>query len=67
LIRLLSIGLRVLTLLEWGVRWRLATAKRTSAGLYVGNPTQATAYPTAECLLETFQGLMLTTIREGRS
>jgi transposase len=37
LIRLLSIGLRVLTRLEFGVRQRLATAKTPLAGLYVGN------------------------------
>jgi transposase len=51
LIRLLSIGLRVLTLLEFGVRRRLAAAKTTLGGLYVGNPKRATAHPTAERLL----------------
>jgi transposase len=66
LIRLLSIGLRVLTLLEFGVRQRLATAKTLLAGLYVGNPKRATAHPTAERLLEAFQDLTLTLIREGR-
>jgi transposase len=66
LIRLLSIGLRVLTLLEFGVRRRLARAKTTLAGVYVGNPTRATAHPTAERLLEAFQGLTLTILREGR-
>jgi transposase len=66
LIRLLSLGLRALTLLEFGVRRRLATAKTTLAGLYVGNPKRATAHPTAERLLEAFQGLTLTVIREGR-
>jgi transposase len=66
LIRLLSLGLRFLTLLEFGVRRRLATAKTTLAGLYVGNPTRATAHPTAERLLEAFQGLTLAIIREGR-
>jgi transposase len=66
LIRLLSIGLRVLTLLEFGVRRRLATAKTTRGGLYMGNPKRATARPTAERLLEAFQGLTLTIIREGR-
>jgi transposase len=66
LIRLLSLGLRVLTLLEFGVRQRLATAKTTLAGLYVGNPKRATPHPTAERLLEAFQGLTLTLIREGR-
>jgi transposase len=66
LIRLLSLGLRVLTLLEFGVRQRLATAKTTLAGLYIGNPKRATAHPTAERLLEAFQGLTLAVIREGR-
>jgi transposase len=66
LIRLLSIGLRVLTLLEFGVRQRLATAKTPLAGLYIGNPQRATAHPPAERLLEACEGLTLTLIREGR-
>jgi transposase len=66
LIRLWSIGLRVLTLLEFGVRRRLAMTKTKLAGLYVGNPKRATIHPTAERLLEAFQGLTLTIIRQGR-
>jgi transposase len=66
LIRLLSIGLRVLTRLEFGVRRRLAAAKATLGGLSVGNPKRATAPPTAERRLEAFQGLTLTILREGR-
>jgi transposase len=66
LIRLLSVGLRVLTLLEFVVRRRL-TAERTGlTGLYDGNPKRATARPTTERLLQRFQGLTLTIIREGR-
>ena len=66
LIRLLSVGLRVLTLLEFVVRQRL-TAERTGlAGLYAGNPTRPTARPTTERLLKRFQGVTLTIIREGR-
>ena len=38
LIRLLSLGLRVLTLLEFGVRRRLARANTTLAGLYCRQP-----------------------------
>jgi transposase len=53
-IRLLSIALRVLTLLEFGVRRRLAMAKTTLDGVYIGNPKRATARPTAERLLEAF-------------
>jgi transposase len=66
LIHLWSIGLRVLTRLEVGVRRRLATARTPLNGLYVGSPKRATARPTAERRLEAFQGLTLTIIREGR-
>jgi transposase len=66
LIRLLSIGLRVLTLLEFVIRRRLATERTGLAGLYVGNPKRATARPTTERLLERFDGLTLTILREGR-
>jgi transposase len=66
LIRRLSIGLRVLTLLEFVVRQRMAAAHTGLAGLYTGNPQRTTARPTAERLLERFQELTLTIIREGR-
>lgn len=66
LIRLLSVGLRVLTLLECGVRQRLAAARTALAGRYAGNPKRATARPTTERLLKRFEGLTLTIIREGR-
>src|SRR4030095_16197338 len=66
LIRLLSIGLRVLTLLEFVVRRRLATEESALAGRYTGNQKRATAHPTAERLLESFEGLTLTIIWEGR-
>jgi len=66
LIRLWSIGLRVLTLLECGVRQHLARAQTKLEGLSVGNPKRSTTHPTAERLLEAFQGLTLTLIREGR-
>lgn len=66
LIRLLSVGLRVLTLLEFVVRQRLAAAGTMLAGLYAGNPKRATARPTTERLLKAFEGLTLTIIREGR-
>ena len=64
--RLWSLGWRVLTRLECGVRRRWAMAQTTLDGLSVGHPTRATARPTAERLLEAFQGLTLTLLREGR-
>jgi transposase len=66
LIRLLSVGLRVLTLLEFVVRQRLAAARTALVGRYAGNPKRATDRPTTERLLKRFEGLTLTIIREGR-
>jgi len=65
-IRLVSLGVRGLTRLECGGRWRLAMTKTRRQGLSGGNPPRATAQPTAARLLEAFQGLTLTSIREGR-
>ena len=48
LIRLFSIALRVLTLVEVVVRRRLAAAGETLSGLYAGNAKRETARPTAE-------------------
>jgi transposase len=63
LIRLLSIALRVLTLVEFVVRRQLAAAGATLAGLYVGNAKRETARPTAERLLEAFQEVTLTVVQ----
>src|SRR5215471_8904987 len=62
LIRLLSIALRVLTLLEFVGRRQLATAGAQLAGLYAGNAKRDTARPTAERLLEAFREITLTII-----
>jgi transposase len=62
LIRLLSIALRVLILLEFVGRWQLALEKTKIAGLYAGNAKRETARPTAERLLEAFQEITLTVI-----
>jgi transposase len=64
LIRLLTIALRVLTLLEFVVRRRLAQDGELLTGLYAGNPKRATARPTSERLLEAFRGITLTIIVE---
>ncbi len=64
LIRLLAIGLRVLTLLEFVVRRSLAAEGRKLSGLYAGNPKRETARPTAERLLGAFQEITLTVIQE---
>jgi transposase len=59
---LLSIALRVLTLLEFVVRRQLRADGATLAGLYAGNPKRETARPTAERLLEAFQEVTLTVV-----
>jgi transposase len=64
LVRLLSIALRVLTLLEFVVRRRLAQEGAALAGLYAGNPKRATTHPTTERLLEAFQEITLTLVVE---
>ncbi len=64
LIRLLTIALRVLTLLEFIVRRNLTINGETLAGLYAGNPKRATMRPTAERLLEALREINLTVIQE---
>ncbi len=65
LIRLLSLALRVLTLLEFVGRRQLAAEGAKLAGLYAGNPRRETARPTAERLLEAFEGITLTVVVKG--
>jgi len=63
LIRLLTIGVRVLTLVEFVVRRRLEQNGTAVAGLYAGSPTRTTTRPTAERLLEAFGNLTLTSVQ----
>lgn len=65
LIHLLSIGLRILTLIEYQVRTGLAERQEKLAGLYAGNPKRTTQRPTAEALLIAFKGIYLSTITIG--
>jgi transposase len=65
LLRLLTIGLRILTLLEFGARRQLHEEGQKLTGLYAGNPARATARPTTELMLRAFEGLTLTRLRAG--
>lgn len=65
LIRLLSLGLRVLTLVEFTVRQRLQQEGTRLSGLYPGNPKRATARPTTEMMLRVFTGLTLVLLDES--
>ncbi len=65
LIRLLSLGLRILTLVEFEVRRQLQKTKTDLAGLYAGQPKRATTHPTTEQLLRAFKNVTLTAWRTG--
>ena len=62
MVRLLSLGLRVLAGVEFVARKALAQSRSRLEGLYAGNPKRATARPTTERLLEAFAGITLTVI-----
>ncbi len=63
LTHLLSLALRVLTLMEFVVRRSLKQQGATLAGLYKDNPRRATATPTAERLLQAFVPITLTQVQ----
>jgi transposase len=60
LMHLLSLGLRILTLIEFVVQRRLKEEGEELVGLFPGNPKQATARPTTERILMAFKPLSLT-------
>jgi transposase len=59
LVHLLSIGLRVLTLVEYVVRRSLEATGEPLRGVYAGQPGRQTRRPSAELLLGAFRGLDL--------
>jgi transposase len=63
LVRLLSLALRVLTVVEHVVRRQLQVSGETLSGLYAGNPKRQTARPTTERLLKAFRGITLTVVQ----
>ena len=63
LVRLLSIALRVLCLVEFAVRKALQGEGAKLGGIYAGNPKRATAKPTTEMMLNAFRGLNLIVVR----
>lgn len=69
LTRLLTLALRLLTLLETQVRRGLAQTQEAIAGLYEGSPTRTTERPTGTRILHAFARaqITLTHVRMGRS
>lgn len=59
-VHLLSLGLRILTLIEFVVRRQLKAQGDSLVGLHPENPQKATTRPTTERLLKAFDNLTLT-------
>jgi transposase len=62
LVLLLSLALRVLTLLQWVVRQKLQQSGEPLRGLYPGQAGRQTSSPSAELLLRAFRGISLTVV-----
>jgi len=60
LVHLLSLGLRILTLIEFVVRRQLKVEGESMVGLHPENPKKATTRPTTERLLKVFDNVTLT-------
>jgi transposase len=60
LVLLLSLALRLLTLIEYTVRRKLHETGAKLKGVYPGQPGRQTSRPSAELLLEAFKGISLT-------
>jgi transposase len=59
LVRLLTIALRILCLVEFEVRKTLQEQNEKLDDIYAGNPKRATATPTTEMMLKAFRGITL--------
>jgi transposase len=62
LVYLLSLALRVLTLLEWVVRQRLRQEGTKLQGVYAGQPGRQTARPSAELLLGVMKTISVSVV-----
>lgn len=63
---LLTIALRLFTLVEFVVRQQLQAQEQPQlAGLYAGNPKRTTSNPTTEQLLRAFNGVTLYLLKDG--
>lgn len=62
LVYLLSLALRVLTLVEWQVRQRLQQQGAKLKGIYAGQPGRQTARPSAELLLSVLKTISVSVI-----
>jgi hypothetical protein len=59
LVLLLSVALRLRSVVEWQVSKKLHESKETLKGLYPGQPGRQAKNPSAELLLQAFKGISL--------
>jgi transposase len=62
LVYLLSVALRVLSLVEWAVRERLREGKAKLRDIYAGQPGRQTARPSAELLLRAMRAISVSVV-----
>jgi transposase len=62
LVYLLSVALRVLSLVEWSVRERLRKEKKKLRDVYAGQPGRQTARPSAELLLRAMRAISVSVV-----
>ena len=65
LTHLLTLGVRVLTLIEFVARRSLKQDQSALKGMYPGQPQKCTASPTVERILQSFSNISLSIIRSG--
>jgi transposase len=65
LVYLLSLALRVLTLVEWVVRERLRQERAKLQGIYAGQPGRKTDRPSAELLLGALKTISISVVEEN--
>jgi len=63
LTNLLSMGVRLLTLIEFVARQKLKQGREKLVGLHAENPKKGTDIPTTERLLKAFNNITLTSVR----
>ena len=63
LVLLLSLALRLMSILEWTVRKKRQESKETLKGLYPGQAGRQAKRPSAELLLAAFKGISLAIIQ----
>ena len=67
LTHLLTLGARLLAVMEFHIRQKLQAAGQRLTGLFAGQPTRVTDQPTTERLLKAFDRIILTTLQTGKT